>query len=59
MTPLMGAVLFGQLDTVNVLLARGANLSGRLWNGDTALRLAEKWNHPLVAQRLREAGAPE
>jgi hypothetical protein len=28
----------------------------RLVNGFTALGVAEQWHHPLVAQRIREAG---
>jgi ankyrin repeat protein len=59
MTPLMWASIGGQLDIVNLFLARGAVVNARMPNGYTALRFAQMQHHPLVVQRLREAGATE
>src|SRR5438034_443816 len=59
-TALMVAAQDGHIDTVNLLLARGANANvHRQGDGFTALGLAKSMHKTLVAQKLREAGAAE
>jgi ankyrin repeat protein len=55
-TPLMGAAQNGPGDTVDLMLARGAD--PRAYNVDilTAAELAERAGHPDVAARIRAAG---
>jgi ankyrin repeat protein len=52
-TALHTAVLSGNIKTVRVLLAGGADKSIENYEGDTALSLAEKNGHSEVANILR------
>jgi hypothetical protein len=55
-TALMAAASNGRLDTVRLLLAKGADPSLKDSHGDTALRRAESADHKDVANVLRSAG---
>jgi ankyrin repeat protein len=57
--PLIGATLFGRLEMVKWLLARGASVQVRDWQGKTALQLALEQNNQAVAAILRQHGATE
>jgi len=58
-TVLMVAALSGNLDLVNVFLARHAEVNARDHNGTTALRCAKRQRRSAVAQRLKQAGGTE
>ena len=57
-TPLLQATRLGDLDVVEVLLARGAQVDARDPHyGQSALMVAVREDHPALAQRLLRAGA--
>ena len=53
-TPLMVAVLNGQLEAVYILVQRGASLSARDRDGETARTLAKKYNQRRISTILAE-----
>lgn len=55
--PLMCAAGEGQTAAVKTLIQAGSELNERDINGDTALGLAVKYEHPETAEVLRKAGA--
>ena len=58
-TALMLAVLHGQTDAVDTLLANGADPNAADESGATPLQVAVLNHHPLIAAALRRAGARE
>lgn len=52
MTPLHIASMFGLTSIVEILLLRGANINHQNHEGDTALHLAVKHNHPIAGAAL-------
>jgi len=46
----------GHVDVVDLLLTRQVNVNIRRVDGFTALGVAELRHHPVVAQKIREAG---
>lgn len=58
-TTLMSAALIGDIDTVKVMLDRGADVNAQDRIGWTALKYAEWKHHTDIAQLLRKAGAKE
>jgi ankyrin repeat protein len=56
-TPLAHAAWFGHVDTVKLLIEKGADLNAKKNDGGTPVLLAT-WNkHPEVAEILKKAGA--
>lgn len=58
-TPLHLAAAAGSLETVNVLLDNGADVNAQDRWGRTPFKDAMQSNHPVIMERLREAGAEE
>ncbi len=58
-TPLMSAVQMKQVETVRLLLAKGANVKAKTTSGQTALSLSAKAANADVIAALKEAGATE
>ena len=56
-TVLMFAAVSGQCDSVNVLLAHGADVNVKNKVGSSALMMAS--GYPNVSEQLKEAGAVE
>jgi uncharacterized protein len=56
---IMQAADENSIESVKVLLARGADLNLKAKNGETALRLAESKNYDVIAYLLKKAGAIE
>jgi hypothetical protein len=56
-TPLMAAALRGQVETVELLLDRGAGIDRQNLHGKTALYLAAQNGHAPVVRLLLERGA--
>lgn len=54
MTPLHHAVRFGALETARLLIAHGADLDAKDWQGRTPLDLAETGDGAAVAGAIRE-----
>ena len=54
-TPLIWAVYSDRLKTVQLLIDRGADLRARDYTGQTARQRALEWNHPEIAELLRQA----
>jgi ankyrin repeat protein len=52
-TALMWAAAYGRVDTVTLLLARGADASATDERGKTALAIATEEKHPAVVDVLR------
>ncbi|HYQ80471.1 MAG TPA: ankyrin repeat domain-containing protein, partial [Anaeromyxobacteraceae bacterium] len=59
LTLLMWAAGQGHLDTVRMLLSRGADPKARDDRGKTALAIAAEAGHAAEAEALRAAGATE
>ncbi len=55
--PLVWAAKNGDLETVRVLLDAGADLNAKSCENETALALAEEYNHPEVIKLLKQRGA--
>src|SRR5260370_871056 len=56
----MSAADFGRIDTVRVLLENGAKVNGRDKDGDTALRVGEKYKYTGIIALLRSPpGIPQ
>jgi len=58
-TTLMSAAFMGDIDTVKVMLDRGADVNAQDRIGWTAMRYAEWKHHAEIVQLLRKAGAKE
>jgi hypothetical protein len=56
-TPLMAASSFGQVDMVDLLLEKGANINAKDKDDQTALMKAVKYNHAEVVEHLLKGGA--
>ena len=56
-TPLMAAANYGQLGVAKLLLENGAEVNATNIEGHSALWMAVRFNHPEVANLLREVGA--
>lgn len=56
-TALMMAAREGRLSTMDLLIARGAEVNRRNQDGLSALDYAKRGNDPMLATRLRRAGA--
>jgi hypothetical protein len=59
MTPLLYAAKWGNLDTVKLLVEKGANINIQAVNGDSAISLARKNNNEKIFNYLIEQGAVE
>lgn len=55
----MEAAGSGHTETVQVLLAKGAEVNAKNNYGDTALMKAKKMGHKEIVRILKEAGAKE
>jgi len=55
----MDAAMEGHTSTVQVLLAKGADVNAKSKFGSTALRLAKEKEHKEIVRILKEAGAKE
>jgi ankyrin repeat protein len=55
----MCAAFNGRIDTVRVLLAKGADVNAKAIMGDTALAQAKKKGHEEIVRMLKEAGTKE
>jgi ankyrin repeat protein len=53
-TPLMNAAAHGNLEVVNLLLTRGADVLAKSDSGETALRVAQQNKHAEVVSALRQ-----
>lgn len=58
-TALMKAVMSGDLQDVNRMLALGSDMHLRDGDGRTALSIARHWGLVAIAERLKAAGAEE
>jgi ankyrin repeat protein len=52
----MGAARMGKTETVEALLAKGADINAKKKNGETALMLAESAGHTEIVRILKQAG---
>jgi ankyrin repeat protein len=57
MTALMMAAHEGKSSTVDLLIARGADVNVRNQDGTSALDMARRSNEKAMAERLQRAGA--
>lgn len=49
----------GHTDIVHALLANGADVNAKAYDGNTALMLAKQNGHKEIVRILKEAGAKE
>jgi len=58
-TPLHSAVERGQADIVELLVAKGADVTAKDRQGRTALTIAERKGHTEIVELLRKHGVNE
>jgi len=58
-TALDAAIIYGKVRSVRLLIHHGADVNHKASDGETPLKLAKEWQHPMIVQILKQAGAKE